>query len=288
MIMNSISSLVTSEWLFDHHQRSDVVILDATWTLPAQQRDSQRDFKQSHLPGAQFFDIDAIADHNTSLPHMLPSTEMFSLCARQLGISSDTHVVVYDSNQFMASARVWWTFRVFGHEKVSVLNGGMWAWLEGDYPLESGAKLPRALGTLKAERQDHLVVTKDQLITKMGSPSHQLVDARPLDRFKGIAPEPRPGLRSGHIPGSRSLFFKALLDQESPTLLPVKTLERVFEGAGIDPQRPVTASCGSGVTAAVIALGLYQLGQDKVAIYDGSWSEWGLDDALPIITEAAS
>ncbi len=288
MTMGPSNALVTADWLFDHHQRSDVVILDATWTLPAQERDPEDEFKAGHLPGAQYFDIDTIADHETSLPHMLPSEDVFEGFARRFGISDETHVVIYDSNQLMASARVWWTFRVFGHDKVSVLDGGKWAWLKALYPVESGAFKRRPEGTFKSQRQDHLVVQRDELLRTVREDGSQLVDARPKDRFEGRVPEPRPGLRSGHIPGSRTLFFKALFEKETPTLLPATSLETVFLSAGVDPLKPIIATCGSGVTAAVIALGLYQLGHERVAIYDGSWSEWGREEALPIATGAAS
>lgn len=289
MTISTDHALVSADWLFEHHQRADVVIMDATWTLPAQQRDPKTEFWESHLPGAQYVDIDAIADHATSLPHMLPSGEVFEGFGRQFGISHDTHVVIYDSNQFMASARLWWTFRVFGHDKVSVLNGGKWAWLKAQYPLESGAIKSRPLGTFKTQRRDHLVVRREDVLRTLEAASSQLVDARPKDRFEGSAPEPRPGLRSGHIPGSRSLFFKQLLEEETPTFLSADNLETVFRTAGVntDPQKPIIATCGSGVTAAVIALGLFQLGHQGVAIYDGSWSEWGLEKALPIATGAA-
>ena len=277
------SPLVSAEWLAERLETPDLVILDATFFLPGQGRNARDEHLHAHIPGAQFFDIDVIADHASDLPHMLPSEAEFAEAASKLGIEEFSTVVVYDNNQFMASARAWWTFRVFDHDHVRVLDGGLARWRELGLPTRSGPE-PATRRQFHAVRRPALVRGLDEMREALGHPGSQIVDARSAERFSGQEPEPRPGLRSGHIPGSRNLPFRQLIDAETHCLKPEAELRQAFEAAGIDPGAPVIATCGSGVTAAILALGLYRLGNESAAVYDGSWSEWGLVDGLPIST----
>lgn len=270
-----LSPLIEPEELFEHLNQKSCVVLDATFVLPAQNRNPLDEFKKAHIPGALFFDIDVIAAPGTDLPHMLPSAEDFATAVSHLGVGNDTEIVVYDSNQFMASARVWWMFRTFGHEKVRVLNGGLHHWSARGYPLSSELTVPVAL-PFSAQFNGERVKNFSAMQQIIADGSATILDARPLGRFLGQDPEPRPGLRSGHIPGSQSLFFQLLLDPETRCLRTPSALCRVFEELKVTPGEPVVATCGSGVTAAIIALSLAELGYPNTPIYDGSWAEWGL------------
>lgn len=256
-------------------------VLDASFFLPNQQRDARAEYRQGHIPGALFFDIDEVADHASGLPHMLPSPQQFADAVAALGIGNDTHVVVYDSNFFMASARLWWTFRVFGHDRVSVLDGGLARWLAEGRAL-SGETVTPAPSVFKADFRPHLVRDFDQMQALLGRPGAQILDARSPGRFAGVEPEPRAGLRSGHIPGSRNLFFKTLIDETSFCLQAPNALQQLYRDAGIDIDQPVATTCGTGVTAAILALGLFRLGNESVAVYDGSWTEWGGREDAPV------
>ncbi|MGZ8244678.1 3-mercaptopyruvate sulfurtransferase [Methylomagnum sp.] len=268
------SPLISAESLASRLDDPDIAVLDATFFLPNQGRDATREYLDAHLPGARFFDIDAIADHASPLPHMLPSESLFAESVGKLGIGNHTLIVVYDNNSFMASARAWWTFRVFGHERVMVLDGGLARWKDLGLPLESGpvASTPREFS---ATLHPGLVRGLDEVKTLLNDDSVQILDARSPGRFAGTEPEPRQGLRSGHIPNSKNLFFKRLVDDQTHCLKPVAELESEFHHAGIDLRRQVVATCGTGVTASVLALGLYCLGNEYAAVYDGSWTEWG-------------
>lgn len=274
MATTTKSPLVSAEWLAERLDSPGLVILDATFFLPNQGRNAREDYLHGHLPGAHFFDIDSIADHTTDLPHMLPTEAAFATAAGQLGIEEFTTVVVYDNNSFMASARVWWTFRVFGHEPVLVLDGGLARWQSLGLPIRSGPESAHPQ-SFHATRHPGLVRDFAQMRDLLGRPGVQILDARPPGRFSGEEPEPRPGLCSGHIPGSRNLFFKRLIDAETYCLKPVDDLEQEFLDAGIDPHKPVVTTCGSGVTASILTLGLYRVGNEYAAVYDGSWAEWG-------------
>lgn len=286
MVTTSKSPLVSCEWLAERLEFPDLVILDATFFLPAQGRNAREDYLHRHIPGAHFFDIDTIADHHTDLPHMLPTEDVFATAAGQFGIQDFTTVVVYDNNDFMASARAWWTFRVFGHAHVLVLDGGLARWQSLGFPTRSG---PESVHPRRFHAALHpgLVRNLEQMNDLRTHPGAQILDARPPGRFTGQEPEPRPGLRSGHIPGSRNLFFRRLLDAETHCLKTPDALRQEFADAGIDPGKPVVTTCGSGVTAAILALGLYGVGNEFAAVYDGSWAEWGRQPEVPVSTTSA-
>ena len=277
------SPLVSADWLAERLDSPDLVILDATFFLPAQGRSGAEEYRQCHIPGAQFFDIDQIADPHTDLPHMLPDESTFSRAAGKLGIEEFTTVVVYDNNDFMAAARAWWTFRTFDHDHVVVLDGGLFAWLARGLPVSSVVEAA-APASFNATYRPGLVRNMAQMMDLQAKHDIQVVDARPADRFSGQTPEPRPGLRSGHIPGSHNLFFRHLIDERSHCLKAPDSIAAEFFAAGIDPARPVITTCGSGVTAAILALGLFRIGNEYAALYDGSWAEWGRHKHTPVST----
>jgi thiosulfate/3-mercaptopyruvate sulfurtransferase len=240
--------------------------------MPGLERDARAEFEEAHIPGAVFFDIDAIADARTSLPHMLPSAAAFARSVASLGIGNRDRVVVYDTRGVVSAARVWWTFRAFGHDAVVVLDGGLPRWRAEGRPVESGQPAPRPR-RFTARLRRRLVRDLDDVRANLTRRREQVLDARSRGRFDGTEPEPRAGLRAGHIPGSLNLPYDQLYGADG-TFLPSDELRRRFEAAGLDLGKPVVASCGSGITAAVLALGLYALGRDA-AVYDGSWTEWG-------------
>lgn len=282
--MAPIPSLVSTAWLAEHLERPGIVVVDATYHLPNVPRDARAEYEREHIPSAQFFDIDRIADPAADLPHMLPSPEAFARAVEALGIGSDDHVVAYDSYGLMSAARPWWMFRIFGHERVSVLDGGLPKWKREGRPVTDAPSRPAAGKQFRPRFRPELVRSKAQLMANLASRAEQVLDARAAGRFQGTAPEPRQGLRSGRIPGSRNLPFNRLLDPGDQTMAPPEKLKQLFAETGIDPAKPIVTSCGSGVTACVLALGLEQIGAEHVAIYDGSWSEWGLPGDTPVET----
>ncbi len=277
-----MDSVVTTEWLAEHLGAPDLRVVDGTWHMPHLGRDPRAEFEAAHVPGAVFFDIDAIADQGTPLPHMLPTATQFAAAVAALGIGSGDRVVAYDVRGVVSAARVWWTFRAFGHDAVAVLDGGLRKWRAEGRPVESGAGKP-APRVFSARPRPELVRDLDAMRANIASHAAQVLDARSAGRFAGTEPEPRAGLRGGHIPGSRNLPYETLYRPDG-TLKAPDELGRAVAAAGIDLARPIVTSCGSGVTASVLALALYVLGRRDVAVYDGSWSEWGARSDTPIET----
>ena len=272
------SHLVETDWLADHLDAPDLVVLDGSWHLPTAGRNARAEYEEEHIPGALFFDIDEISDETSSLPHMLPSTVKFASRMKRMGIGDGMRIVVYDSVGMFSAARVWWTFRVMGHEDVAVLNGGLPKWKAEGRPVTSEPTPPRSQRHFTPRLNASLVRDLQDVKRIIESGSAQIADARSPGRFAGAEPEPRPGLRSGHIPGSRNVPYSRLLNPDGTLKSPAE-LHRVFTEAGIDPMKPVVTTCGSGVTAAILSLGLALIGQPDSGLYDGSWSEWGREDA---------
>lgn len=274
-------ALVSTDWLAEHMSSPDLRIVDGTWFLPTMNRNARAEYEAAHIPGAVFFDIDDIADTNSGLPHMLPPPEKFSSRVRKLGLGDGNRIVVYDALGIYSAPRVWWMFRAFGHEDVAVLDGGLPKWQAEGRPVESLPAMPRERH-FTARFNNLMVRDLDQVRANIDRGSEQVLDARPAGRFAATEPEPRASLRGGHIPGSLNLPYGDLISSDSNTLLPADKLKARFEHAGVDLSRPVVTSCGSGVTACILALGLHLLGHRDVAVYDGSWTEWGGRDDTPI------
>jgi thiosulfate/3-mercaptopyruvate sulfurtransferase len=261
----------------------DIVIIDASWHMPSECKNARAEYLEEHIPGAIFFDIDEIADTKSKLPHMLPPPEKFSSRMRSMGIGDGSRIVVYDSTGIFSAARVWWTFRVMGVEDVTVLNGGLPKWKREGLPLEGGEPRLRSTRHFTSRRNADLVRDVTDMKALLKDHSAEIVDARSAERFAGRAAEPRPGLRSGHIPGAYNLPYGRLLQQDGTLKSPAE-LEALFAKAGVDLSKPVVTVCGSGITASVLALALAEIGHRRTAVYDGSWSEWGADQSLPIET----
>ncbi|XP_010243916.1 PREDICTED: thiosulfate/3-mercaptopyruvate sulfurtransferase 1, mitochondrial-like [Nelumbo nucifera] len=295
--------VVSVDWLHANLRVPDVKVLDASWYMPDEQRNPFQEYQVAHIPGALFFDVDGISDQTTNLPHMLPLEEAFAAAVSALDIQNEDGVVVYDGKGIFSAARVWWMFRVFGHDRVWVLDGGLPQWRASGYDVESSASGDAILKasaareaiekvyqgkmvapiTFKAKFQAHLVWTLDQVKKNIEDKTYQHVDARSKARFDGVAPEPRKGIRSGHVPGSKCVPFVQMLDS-SQTLLPADELKKRFEQEGISLDGPIITSCGTGVTACILALGLHRLGKHDVPVYDGSWTEWGAQSDVPVAT----
>ncbi len=273
-------TLVSTDWLAAHLSDPDLRVLDGSWYLPDSGRDARSEYDAAHIPGARFFDIDDISDHRSALPHMAPPPEKFISRMRAMGVGDGHQVVVYDGAGIFSAARVWWLFKLMGKTDVAVLDGGLPKWKAEGRPLEDMPPVVRDRH-ITVQRQSHLVRDVAQVAAASKLGDWQIVDARAAARFKGEAPEPRPGLRSGHIPGSCNLPFLELLNADC-TMKDLPALKEAFEEAGIDLAKPVITTCGSGVTAAVINLALERLGHSRHALYDGSWSEWGMYPDLAI------
>lgn len=279
--------IVETEWLADHLQSPDLIILDGSWHLPTAKRDAKAEYLAEHIPGALFFDIDDLSDEKTDLPHMLPSTVKFASRMKKMGIGDGARIVVYDSTGIFSAARVWWTFRAMGHRDVAVLNGGLKKWKAEGRPLDDGPPPKRSERHYTPLQNTELIRDLDDMKSLIAKPGAQIVDARPGARFEGTEAEPRPGLRCGHIPGSKSVPSQTLLNDDGTFKSPAE-LTAIFRNAGIDVAKPVVTTCGSGVTASILALALAALGQTNAAVYDGSWAEWGRDNGLPIETGPAT
>ncbi|MEM7439458.1 MAG: 3-mercaptopyruvate sulfurtransferase [Pseudomonadota bacterium] len=274
--------IVSTQWLADHLDAPDIRILDGSWYLPQMNRDPRGEYDAQHIPGARFFDIDDVSDSNSDLPHMAPPIEKFMSRMRALGVGDGHRVVVYDGAGLFSAARVWWLFRLMGQRDVAVLDGGLPKWLSEGRPVEDMPPVIRDRH-MTARREAALVrdVTQVAAASKLGTA--QILDARAAERFRGEAAEPRPGLRAGHIPNAKSLPFGTLLNDDQ-TLKTPADLRAAFEAAGVDLNRPVITSCGSGVTAAVLSLALELIGHRNHSLYDGSWVEWGSYDDLKVAT----
>lgn len=265
--------LVSTEWLAEHLKAPDVKVLDATWRLPGQGGDPREDYENAHIPDARFFDIDDISDKTSQLPHMLPPVEKFVSRVRAMGIGDGHRVVVYDQDGLFSAARVWWMFRVFGHDDVAVLDGGLKKWIAEGREVEDLPPAPRERH-FTGRKDASLVRDVTQVAASLKLGEEQIVDARSAARFRGEEKEPREGLRSGHMPGAKNVPFQSLFNADG-TMKSPDECKSVFEAAGVDLAKPVITTCGSGVTAAILSLALARMGHRKNALYDGSWTEWG-------------
>jgi thiosulfate/3-mercaptopyruvate sulfurtransferase len=275
--------LIETDELERELEAPDFVIVDATWFMPNEGRNAREEYLAEHIPGALFFDIDEIADTSAPLPHTLPAPEKFSSRMRSMGIGDGQRIVVYDRHGMFSAPRAWWMFRVMGAEDVSVLNGGFPKWKREGRPLVMAEPTPRTRRHFTARRNLDLVRDVEDMKALVNDKSATILDARSPERFAGTAPEPREGLRSGHIPGSHNVPYGQVLNPDG-TLKSRDELHSLFEAAGVDPHKPVVTSCGSGITACVLALALAETGHRRTSVYDGSWAEWGADASLPIET----
>jgi thiosulfate/3-mercaptopyruvate sulfurtransferase len=279
-------ALVSTAWLAAHLEAPDLRVVDGSFKLPGVTPTAAADHRERHIPGAVFFDIDEIADEGNALPHMLPSAEKFAARMRRLGIGDGHRVVVYDGTGLNSAGRVWWMLRIFGHDDVAILDGGLPKWLAEGRPVTDEPPMPRERH-FTARLNTLLVRDKGQLVENLATRREQVLDARSKGRFEGTAAEPRAGLRSGHIPGSRNLPYEELVDPKTRTVLPGEALEQRVRAAGLERGKPVVTTCGSGVTACALAFGLHLIGWPDAAVYDGSWSEWGLPGEHPVATGPA-
>lgn len=282
MTQDNPMTLVSTRWLADRLDQPDVRILDATWYLPTEYKDGRTEFDKRHIPGARFFDIDDISDHRSNLPHMVPPVEKFMSRVRALGVGDGHQIVVYDRKGLFSAARVWWLFRLMGHKNIAVLDGGLPKWIDDGHPVTDAAPVIKDRHML-VDEQPQMVrdVTQVAHAAKLGD--HEIIDARAATRFRGEAPEPRKGLRAGHIPGSKNVPFTSVLKADRTMKSPAE-LKLVFEAAGVDLTKPAITTCGSGITAAVLSLALEIIEKSDHALYDGSWTEWGQFPTLAVAT----
>lgn len=279
MSMSASSFFVSTDWLAEHLGESDLAVIDGSFFMPDENRNAQAEYLAGHIPGAVFFDIDAIADHTVDLPHMLPQPEAFAAAMGELGISETMRLVVYDAAGLQGAARVWWTLRLFGAKDVKILTGGLPKWKAEGRPLESGAVV-RPPQNFAVRFDPAAVASAADVLKASQSGAAQIVDARAAARFRGEMPEPRPGLRSGHIPGSLNVPWREVVDKGE--MRAPAEVAAAFARAGVDLSRPIITSCGSGVTAAILLLALETTGKHDIVLYDGSWTEWGGRQDLPI------
>jgi thiosulfate/3-mercaptopyruvate sulfurtransferase len=279
-------ALVTTDWLTSHIDDPHIRVIDSSFKLPGITPTAREDYDRGHIPGAVFFDIDDIAEPGTSLPHMIPSPELFARKMEGLGIGDDDRVIVYDSAGLSSAGRAWWMLRLYGHHNVALLDGGLPKWKAEGQPLEAVVPKP-SRRRFTARFDPALVRDKQALLDNLSIRREQVVDARAAGRFAGIAEETRPGLRRGHIPGSRNLPFDRVTDPQTHRLRDAEELSDLFRDAGVALDRPIVTSCGSGVTACALAFALHLIGHPGAAVYDGSWSEWGLPGDTPVETGPA-
>ncbi len=279
---NPVSGLVTTDWLADRLEDDQVAIIDASWYLPDMGRNPMAEYDTGHIPGAIFVDLDAISAQDSALPHMLPSAEHFSEVLSTHGIGNDHFIVCYDGAGLFSAARLWWMCRAMGHDQAAVLNGGFPKWQREGRSI-SAEKPSRPTAIFKATLKPDMVADADHVAGQLSNEDFQIADARGAPRFFAREPEPRPGIRGGHIPGSANIPYKSLLS-ETGELLDGDRLKSVFQAAGLNPQAPITATCGSGVTAAIIRLALHEIGAPDAKLYDGSWADWGMRHDLPVET----
>jgi thiosulfate/3-mercaptopyruvate sulfurtransferase len=287
MTSSTDDPLVSTDWLAARLDNPRTRIIDATFKLPGMLPLPGDDYLAAHLPGAVFFDVDVIANHNDPLPHMYPDAARFAKDVSALGISSGDTVVAYDSGSWVAAPRAWWMFLSFGHPNVKVLDGGLKKWLREGRPTHSGKVTPPKPGKFHAKFDPSYIRSQQELVGNLQTHAEQLIDARPRGRFEGTVAEPRPGLRPGHIPGSRNVPYAELFDAATGVMKPLDDLRKMFSSAGVDTTKPIVTTCGSGVSALVLTLALYRLGVRGSALYDGSWSEWGLPDGPAVATGPA-
>jgi thiosulfate/3-mercaptopyruvate sulfurtransferase len=278
-------ALVDSEWLTAHLGDPRLRIIDCSFKLPGVAPTAREDYERGHIPGAVFFDIDDIAMPGTTLPHMIPSADRFAQKLGALGIGDGDKAVIYDGAGLSSAGRAWWMLRLFGHDEVSILDGGLPKWRAENRPLSTDVPSPRPRH-FTARFDPSLLRDKRAIVANLAAPREQVVDARAAPRFDGSAPEPRPSLRRGHIPGSRNLPYERLTDPATRQMRSAEELAALFREAGVALDRPVVTSCGSGVTACALAFALHLIGHPGAAVYDGSWSEWGLPGDTPVETGA--
>ncbi|WP_439522578.1 3-mercaptopyruvate sulfurtransferase [Marivita sp.] len=282
MAQDDPKTLVSTDWLASHMRDPDLRILDASMYMPGSQRDAKSEYAAGHIPGARFFDIDDISDSRSDLPHMAPPIEKFMSRLRAMGVGDGHQVVVYDGAGLFSAARVWWMFKLMGQNDVAVLDGGLPKWVAEGRDLEDLPPIVRDRH-MTVRRQAHLVKDVTQVAAASKLRDQEIIDARSPGRFRGEDPEPRPGMRGGHIPGSKNVHYSSLLNADQTMKSPQET-RAIFEAAGVDLSKPAITTCGSGVTAAILSLAMARMGKDDHSLYDGSWSEWGMFPTVPVAT----
>ncbi|WP_439122003.1 3-mercaptopyruvate sulfurtransferase [Marivita sp.] len=282
MAQDDPKTLVSTEWLASHMRDPDLRILDGSFYLPDTGRDAKAEYAAGHIPGARFFDIDEISDSRSDLPHMAPPIEKFMSRMRAMGVGDGHQVVVYDGAGLFSAARVWWMFKLMGQNDVAVLDGGLPKWIAEGREVEDLPPIVRDRH-MTVRRQAHLVKDVTQVSAASKLRDQEIIDARSPGRFRGEEPEPRPGMRGGHIPGSKNVHYASLLNADQTMKSPDET-RTIFEAAGVDLAKPAITTCGSGVTAAILSLAMARMGKDNHSLYDGSWSEWGMFPTVPVAT----